>query len=836
MPESLTVTGAKNLLIDGRGALRELHVQGTSGAEVCRRMTELWDRIVVGLWNAAVDELSEQTGVPLAEKTSLVAHAGYGRADVAPFSDVDLMLLRSPESEAAAAPLAKRLLRDIFDAGLVLGHSTRTVDEAVRMGIADPVIGTSLIESRFLAGNRVLFGQFSRLFSDRMARRASAAVPKIKANRDEERARYGETVYLLEPNVKRTVGGLRDVQLLRWLGWVVFGKAEPETLAGIDQLTAEDAAAIRAAAEFLLRVRNELHFHAGHAADVLSRGEQLRIAEAFAYEETRGLRRVEHFMRDYFRHTQAVHGIVGRFTERALERRRWGRALDVVIGHKSGEEYRVGPAHIRATDAGLVRLRTSLLALMQLCDLSCLYNKRIAPQTWEAIRRRAEVLAHGVTPEVRVRFVAILGRTRRLPDVLRELHAVGLLEVFIPEMRHARGLLQFNQYHKYTVDEHCLRAVEHATVLLDAKDELGEAYRNLKRKHLLHLALLLHDLGKGFEEDHVQLGTRLAVRTAELLGLAPEERDLVAFLVRNHLTMNQLALRRDIEDDAIVLRFAVECGSPERLRMLYLLSACDLAAVGPETLTDWKKEMLGALYRRAAAHLCGAEEFARPAGKESPGAAAAEALAARAAVEQVAVDSAYLPDNQTVRFTIATRESLTRGVFHKITGALARMGCQILGAEIDTSEDGAILDRFWVTDPGYAGVPPAERLDEVAGAIKTALLSGSDERPRFRRTWNIAENCEPVQPGRVEIDNGTSHDCTILDVFASDRPGLLYDVARTLFELDLDVRRAKIATHLDQVLDVFYVTDAGGNKITAPFQLAEIRNRVGMMLEGVREV
>ena len=836
MPDPLTVADAKNLLTDGRDALADLHAKGTSGTEISRRMTELRDRVVIGLWDAAVAELSEKTGVPLSERTALVAHAGYGRKDVAPYSDVDLMLLRASGDAEAAGVLAERLLRDIFDAGLVLGHSTRTVEEAVRLGIDDATIGTSLMEARFLAGNRTHFGRFAQSFSNRLARRSDAIVAKIIANRDEERVRYGATVYLLEPNVKRTVGGLRDIQLLRWLGRTVFDRGEPEDLTAIDQLTEEDVRAVGAASDFLLRVRNELHFHAGRAADVLCRAEQLRIADAFGYPETKGMRRVEYFMREYFRHTQAVANIVARFTERALQRRRWGRAIEMVVGHKSGEEYHVGPKYIRATRVGLPRLRKSLLAVLQLADLSCLYNKRIAPQTWEAIRRRIDALAESVTAEVRIRFVTLLGRTSRLAEVLRELHSVGLLERLVPAMEHARGLLQFNQYHKYTVDEHCLLSVEKATELLHAEDELGETYRDLKRKHLLHLALLLHDLGKGFEDDHVQVGVRIAQDVSESLGLTPEERDIVVFLVRNHMTMTDLALRRDVEDEALVLRFAVECGSPERLRMLYLSSVCDLAAVGPDTLTDWKKEMLGALYRGAAAHLVGPRERTKMVGREDEESAVEETeLAARAAVEQVAVEGTYLAENQTVLFTVATQESLTRGVFHKITGALARKGCQILDAEIDTSDKGAILDRYRVIDPDYADGPPPERIDEISAAIRTALLSDSDDRPRFRRTWQITENGEPARPGRVEVDNGTSRDCTILDIFAFDRPGLLYDVARALFDLDLDVRRAKIATYHDQVVDVFYVTDAEGQKITAPFRLAEIRSRVGMFLEGERE-
>ena len=459
----------------------------------------------------------------------------------------------------------------------------------------------------------------------------------------------------------------------------------------------------------------------------------------------------------------------------------------------------------------------------------------------------------------------------RLGPLLRDLHDAGLLERFIPEFGHARGLLQFNQYHKYTVDEHCLRAVEFATGLWADSGPLGRVYRPLMQKYLLHLALLIHDLGKGRLEDHREVGLQIAVDVGHRLGLPAHEIEVLKFLVHKHMLMNHLAFRRDTADEHLAVQFAVQVGSPEMLQMLYVLTAADLGAVGPDVWDGWKTEVMTDLYHRTMQHLAGdspettidnlAEQRRKAIcqwlGSRTDQAWFSQRLATLPTAYLIAtspqqtaadlcqlhdLDSAgvsvvaqYLPEMATVQFTVATSEQITPGIFHKLTGALSSQGLQIRSAQIHTLPDGLVLDRFWVHDPDYAGEPPPQRLEEVKQSLMQSLLSPSGVPPSFRRTWRIGgERFLPVSgvPTRVNIDNSTSQQFTIIDIFTHDRTGLLYAITRTLFQLGLSVGRAKIGTFLDQVVDVFYVTDPQNRKIRDEERLEDIRCRLLEVVEG----
>jgi len=457
-----------------------------------------------------------------------------------------------------------------------------------------------------------------------------------------------------------------------------------------------------------------------------------------------------------------------------------------------------------------------------------------------------------------------------LAESLRGLHEAGLLEKFIPAFAHARGLLQFNQYHKYTVDEHCIRAVDQAAQWRTDRGSLGTVYRAIPRKHVLHLALLIHDLGKGYPDDHREVGRRIARETARRLALEPRDAADLEFLVENHMLMNHVALRRDTSDEPLIVRFAVQVGSPELLRMLFVLTAADLSAAGPGTWTSWKAEVLEDLYRRTIAYLAveapaidldehlqerreavrtwlGANKdqpwFVRQldalpnaylSGSQPRQIAADLQLLEKLDPKQVYVQVQYQRETETVQLTVATSEAITPGVFHKLTGALTGQGLRILSAQINTLPDGLVLDRFFVHDPDYAGQPPAERIRRVCRALEESLRGSAGEPPSFRRTWRVDGDrslAAPAAKVRVQTDNSTSDLCTILDVFALDQPGLLYAIARALFELELSVWRAKIGTFLDQVVDVFYVTDLGGSKIEGEADLERIRRRLLEVVE-----
>ncbi len=699
---------------------------------------------------------------------------------MAPFSDVDLMILHTGPDADRVGRLSERMLCDVFDAGLELGHSVRTPEEACRLAAEEATIQSSLIESRLLAGDAKLYARFAEQFHGRLRRRRKGVIAALEAARREERLKYGETVYLLEPNVKRSRGGLRDLQLLRWIGMARYGSREPAELSAGGFLSAGDLEVVEQATEFLLGLRNEMHFHAGHSADVLDRTEQWRIADLRGYPAQTGMLPVEQFMRDYFRHTDQVSHVVGRFLEKARSsgRRRLGTAL---WGHRIAGGFVVGPQEITARRHALTRLRGNLAAIVRLVELANLYDKQIAPETWEVVRREASRIPKdaAVAAEVFDSFVAILDHPHRLGELLRALHEVGVLERILPAFAHARGLLQFNQYHKYTVDEHSFRAVERVTENVNDPGPLGRIYRGMRGKRLLHLALLIHDLGKGYSRDHSEVGREIAHQCAERLRLDSDEAGLLEFLVHKHLLMNHLAFRRDTSDEQLVVRFAVEVGSPEVLQMLYLLTAADLGAVGPDAWNSWKDEVLADLYHRTMQHLAGEspsssrEEYLEGRREQvrtslapeedrawfapwietlpvayltstDPQQIAADLrLLAGLGAREVKCQARYLPETQTVQMTVGTREDVVPGIFHRLTGALASQGLEILSAEINTLSDGLVLDRFWVYDPDYAGEPPAERLERIEGALAESLLSEGGP-PTFRRVWSLGGTRRPA--------------------------------------------------------------------------------------------
>lgn len=866
----VVVAQSKDLLQQSRDRLRLQHETGSPGIQVCAHLTKLLDEVVVNIFSAALVDSAELGHHDLADHVTLVAHGGYGRRDVAPYSDLDLLLLHRPEVERQVAPLARRLVADFSDLGLKLGFNPRTPQNALTTARSDATVLTSLMESQYLVGNEKLFDSFKSKFR-RMAHRT--AIPAIEKARREERSKYGDTNYLLRPNVKRSAGGLRDIQLLRWVGYVCFGESDPHQLLMIGKLSRSDYTALRDAYEFLLRIRNDLHFHAGKAADVLDRAEQIRLAERYAYEGSAGVLPVEEFMREYFEQTAEVRHIVTNFVSH--NRPRWDlpEVLKPLVSHRVGTDYMVGPRHINATRRGREKLKGNLNQVLQLMDLANLYGKDIGPATWNVIRESMSTQERiELSREAAGRFLSLMSQSARLGDLLHRLHELRVLEKIVPGMPHARSLLQFNEYHKFTVDEHCIQSVQKATEFYFRDDVLGDVYRNLQDKHVLHLALLIHDLGKGFDEDHSEVGRRLAIEAAERLELSLSESDVLQFLVHKHLIMPHLAMWRDTTDDGTVINFAVEVGSLHVLQMLYVLSCADLAAVGPDVLNDWKLRLITDLYSRASACLAGESATAlserrteelrkqvrlrvKPKTDEEsqwwdrqltalPATSLQndrldELIAQLRQLQlldptEVLAAGCYRPELSAVEYTIGAHESLAPGIFHRLTGALSSRGMEILSAEIHTLADGLVLDRFYVLDGDFEGPPPPDRIDDVCHTLKACLQINAEKPPAFRRVWGAGIDAElPIQPTRIRFDNSTSPTCTILDVFTHDYRGLLYTLTRTIFDLGLSVSVAKIGTHVDQVVDVFYVTDAAGNKITDNTRLTEIEGQLREAIDGL---
>lgn len=867
---SNVVESCKADLQEGRDRIRELHDRGVEGLRVCSSLTSLVDGVVMRLFDATCAELPVSASqADLREHVAVVGLGSYGRRQMAPFSDVDVCLFHDLKDGEQLKTAIRPFTQSLYDVGFEVGYSVRTVAEAVALAKDDAVIATSQIGARLVTGAQRLHEEFRSSFEKVIRRRPRASSEAFLEARRAERSQYGETVYLLEPNVKRSRGGLRDLHLLQWLGFAEHGEFDLDRLRLLGAMTKVEHRRILNARTYLLRLRNEMHFHAGRAYETLNRSEQVRIAEVFGHTQRAGLLPVEHFMRDYFRHTKHVWGMIRRRIAALKTPTRVERLLDPVVGRKASEDCRVGVKNVSLTTLGKERIQSSLATVLEIVGTSAETGKYLDHAAWSALLLAAPDCPAEITPEVSERFLRLLNQPETASDAVRVLNELGYLEKLVPAMKHARCLLQFNQYHKYTVDEHCLLSVRKAAEFASRQDALGQAYRDIKEKRLLHLALLLHDLGKGFQEDHSEVGRRLAEETCQRLGVLDRDADVVMQLVHKHLTMSHLTFRRDTSDSEVLARFAEEIGSSRRLRMLYVLTCADLAAVGPGVLNDWKVEVLTDVYVRTrkcmetddithdgvqiAEHRERVFGVLKKAEQQDPwykrqiSLLPASYLAGRelddvaktlrnlrSLKENEAIAwGRHVPETQTLEFITGVSRGVGQGMFSRTAGALTAAGLKILAADVEILADELLLLRFVAVNPNDPAQVDSGRVNRISKALIAS--ANSDEPPKFSKVWGQSEAEEAIQltalPNEVRIDNQSSQQGTVIEVFTFDRAGLLYRLARQLHDLGLTIRHAKIGTYLDQVVDVFYVTDREGQKIYDESRLSEIRDQMLSIVE-----
>ncbi|MBS0262236.1 MAG: [protein-PII] uridylyltransferase [Planctomycetes bacterium] len=855
-----------------RDEARERYAGGAPGLQVASLICDMTDEVVRELFESAIHELPADVRESIRQQVAIVAVGGTGRGELAPFSDVDLLFLHIPKCDRRVPESISRFVRDCWDGGIKLGHSVRTPHDALAAARGDPQFATALVETRLLWGCQPLFESFINRYRRQVRHGSFAAFYQaVLKSRLEERQQHGETERQLEPDVKRSAGGLRDIHLIRWLGFARYGTSEFDILRMEGAISRDDAQALIAAQEFLTRIRVDLHFAAGKAQEVLTRDEQLRLAELHGVSSRPGQRPVERFMQTFFRHSTAVADIAERFVAR-LRPLSWGAKFwKFIRSHNSNELYRVND-EIDIAPRRRSRFGETLESQLHVFELAAQYSVQLSPHLVEEIRQIATKLPRKVSPDAAQRFLSILRSTGQVGRQLRDMYRTGILEIVIPEMSHARCLLQFNQYHAYTVDEHSLRAVEAAERFEREPGAIGVAYRNIKNRELLHLALLLHDLGKGYEHDHSDVGREIACTVAARLGLSAAQTEMLVFLVHKHLLMAHLAFRRDLSDTQMLVKFSRDVGSTERLRMLLVLTAADMTAVGPTTWTNWKAELLSGLYEGALQILSGAPAKFREAERIRQVSGGVRTLLAQTPETlpdlhdneleslplhylvatpaeqiirdlvgirqlesgQVVVQGRYEPATQTVEYRILTHDAIGSGLFHKITGVLAAKGLQILSANICTTAQGVVIDSFRVHDLDHAAEVPEFRMREVEGAVAEVLRGQStveqlfDRNRRFQRAESTQIDREPT---RVVIDNDSSEKFTVVDVFATDRRGLLYIITKTLFQAGLSISLAKISTHIDQVLDVFYVTDREGGKLQGDERLKTVQTTLCARIE-----
>lgn len=819
-------------------------------------------------------------------RMAVVATGGYGRGLLAPGSDIDLLFLIHPSRAGHAGGVPEQLLYILWDMGFKVGHATRTIAQCLALARNDTTIATSLLDARYLLGDAELFATLERRFRDEVVHTTQRAFIDAKmAERDARHARSGDARYRVEPNIKDGKGGLRDLHTLHWLSRTIYGEDVGERTVAAGVFTEEEAATFIRCEDFLWTIRCFLHFLTGRAEERLTFDLQPQMAGWLGYRKHGGLRATERFMKHYFLVAKEV-GDLTTLLCGALEiqQHKTAPSIGEMISPlnwkvrrqiRQRTDFRVD--HDRMNVADKQVFERDPVNILRLFAQSAKTNTFLHPDAIRLLRRSLRLIDENVRndPEANRIFLDLLCSDPHPAITLRRMNDAAVLGRFIPAFRRVVGMMQFNMYHHYTVDEHLIRTVQMLTNIEQggAADELPLStplFATVLNRRVLYVAAFLHDIGKGRRDDHSVVGARIARELCPRLGLGAAETDTVAWLIEEHLTMSNMAQSRDISDPKTIRDFAAIVKSPERLKMLLLLTVADVRAVGPETWNGWKGQLLRNLYMETELLLSGGH------GQVSHRQRVAEA---QEAVKTSLAEEHWSPDkiaSVTSRFyddywlrydtprqidharqIAATDEAADKLSFHYTTdaftavteltilapnhprllslfaGACAATGANIVGAQITSTRDGQALDSFLLQRELQNDEDEFRRAERIADIIRRVLKGEMRLRPLLsrRRPAEHRLGAFSVEP-EVMINNALSDDFTVIEVAGLDRPGLLYDLTNALSDLNLDISSAHITTFGEKAVDVFYVTDLVGKKVTAQDRQQTITERLTGLLAG----
>lgn len=865
------VKEARHFLEEGFIKARQLHVNGSVGREVLGYLTKLVDDLLLGLLNAIFDD-----GGSASPPFTVLAVGGYGRGELSPGSDIDILLLCDNPSSKGTKKQVEKFVYPLWDLKLNLGYSVHDTDSCLELARKDFTVLTSLMDMRQIQGEsgvEVIEKLWERLKEEVLPKTTEIFIKDHIRRVKERRRRYGESIFILEPNVKESPGGLRDLHSALWMAKVVNRVRSMEELIGAEIISARDWARVESALDFLWTIRNELHFQAGRKDDRLTFNNQERMSLFLGYRDKGSVRAVEQFMRDYYLHADAIRHFTNHLFEESLS----------AVSSGTVEVKLNGRFVLSKGELSLLEIEphfNSPESILNIFKIAHRNKVRLSPSLLHEIykRRIDGKINFRVEEEVSKEFFKIFEARDGVSFLLEDMHEAGVLSLFLPEFEPLRRQVQHDAYHIYTTDMHSIFTVRELENIRNErlKDELpfltGVASQ-IEDWALLLLAGLLHDIGKGVGKGHAERGASMVPAIALRLGLSDEQSDTLHFLVRNHLEMAQVSQKRDLSDPSLINRFAKLVGNEERLKMLVLLTVADQRAVGPEGFNEWKRALLLDLFLKALRALeKGVELWADfTMGREKIIKALSEKVEMIIGGERLAYNLKAMPqrffltrradtlarylillekltkndilvcehvndvDNKNTELVLSTWD--VSGLFYKIAGVLSSNGVNILSADIYTRADGAVLDIFRLNDPA-GEIVEESKWKNIEIELKEAFQGKLDvaQRLKKRRRPTLHLKRMPYKPPRVEFDLESSDLCTIIEVYAHDRVGLLFDITYTLTEMGLDIDRAIIATEVDHAADVFYVKNAEGIKVTGDAELEHIKSRLlQVIVEGEKE-
>lgn len=858
---------------DGRDKARTILKEDGSGMGCARRISWLQDQLLIQAYRYATQYMYPKAAADIA----VTSVGGYGRGTLAPGSDIDLLFLLPGKQGAGTQKIIEFVLYLLWDMGQKVGHATRTVEECIRLSRTDITIRTAILETRFICGNEALERELVARFDKEIVRITGPEFIAAKlAERDDRHQRSGNTRYLVEPNVKEGKGGIRDLHTLFWITKYFYRVTDTADLVKLGVMSRSEYALFQKSEDFLWAVRCHLHFVTGKAEDRLSFDNQREVADALGYQPRPGLSAVERFMKHYFlvakdvgdltrilcaaleeQQVKEIPGIGGMFSRFSNRRRKIAGTQDFV---EDKGRIDVADAEVFKRDP------VNFIRFFHFADVR---NLELHPNALKSLTRSLSRIDDALrdNEEANRLFLDILTSRRDPALILRRMNEAGVLGRFIPEFGKIVSMMQFSMYHHYTVDEHLIRSVEALSNIekgteAEAHPLADSLIRTIEDRQVLYVAMLLHDIAKGRPEDHSIAGAKVARKLCPRFGLTAKQTDTVAWLIEEHLTMSMVAQTRDLNDWKTISDFANRVQSMERLKLLVILTVCDIRAVGPGVWNGWKGQLIRMLYYETELHLAGGfSEISRTERVKVARDRLAAALSDWPEQERMAYVRMHynpyllsVPIEDQVRHTQFIREADRDGKvlatmvrtdsFRAITeitvlapdhprllaviaGCCAAAGGNIVNAQIFTTAFGRALDTIHISRQFKDDEDETRRAATISKTIED-VLSGKRRLPEViaTRTKGKKKDKTFVISPTVTISNMLSNRFSVIEVECLDRPGLLSDITSMLADLSLDIASALITTFGEKVIDTFYVTDLTGEKITTDNRQALIAARL----------
>jgi [protein-PII] uridylyltransferase len=847
----------RNELIDTKNLMAQTMSTHSSPREFLRQHSDVVDDLVRKAFQNAQSQVS-------APSVCLMAVGGYGRAELAPHSDIDLLLLYSASKKEDLPPLVEKILYPLWDLGLDVSCSSRSINECLKMAQSDLHIKTSLIDGRYLDGEYEFFRNFYRLFTKEVlhhkVQKFAEALTKDLYLRHQK---YEDPAYTLEPNIKEGEGGLRDFQIGRWL---IRAKYKIDRWDSI--LFPDHSRMLDKSLQFLWAVRNQLHRLSKRRQDDLTFELQEKIAPMLDFSY--GSEGIEEMMRQYHLSTQRISNFVQDILERGLYEPSWFKKVFFPFQRKKiDENFEIAHGELHLLDpVTFKRDPAQLMTLFKHCQTyQVKMDFRMEESVMEALPFIDDRFRH--SENVNQTFLSILKKGEAVDTLLRKMHELGFLSRYIPEFSEVEGKVHYDLYHVHPVDIHSILSVEELGKLRNGFYQkeyplLTSLIREIEKPEILFLTTFLHDIGKGMEGNHSLMGAEISMRIGNRMGLSAEERQLIGFLVSHHLLMVEIAFRRDLHDEQVILRFANEIKNINQLKMLYLLTFADIKAVGPEAWTSWKNTLLIELFLKTS-HFFERDAITGPFLKRDEmikklrESLSAEIISEYAdhlpdrylscySVEEIAhhIEMARSVEKELLlvgwetekeiraKVTVCTKDRY--GLFSKMTGSMFLNRLNILEAQIHTWENGFALDTFWVED---VTKDMERRLQQFKNDLKEILIG----KIHFKDLLSIRDGPNGIKKkviprvsGEVKINNQDSDFYTIVEVIGEDRLGMLYEVTQALTDHGCDIHFARISTLGNRIVDVFYVQDEWGEKIVERQKIEHLKQTLLRRLPSQEEI